>query len=196
MNKNRQTALLVLCMVTLLAGCNKMPPIVNTKEDVLRLPTSTEFIRARSLRDEDFTSLSHLPQLIDLDFYGGYKVCSARFSDDGLAVLSSLELPRLDSLHFGYCTNITDASLIQIVKLKTVTQLGIVACPHITDGGLRTLATMPNLTELDLRGCTNITDRGLEYLAAKTNWQTIMFGGCARVTFEAVTNLQHRFPHA
>jgi hypothetical protein len=47
-----------------------------------------------------------------------------------------------------------------------------------------------------LRGCTNITDKGLDYLAEKSNWQRIELGGCLQVTFDAVTNLQKRFPSA
>jgi len=190
--------LAAVCAGIMLVGCNKEPPFVDTNEAVLRLPASTEDIWARSLRDEDFASLSHLPQLSDIDFDAGWKDSSApvRFSDAGLAVLASLELPNLTTIIFGHCTNVTDASLTIITKLKTVTFLGLIACPRITDAGLRTLADMPSLTELDLRGCTNISDKGLEYLATKSNWQRIELGGCTHVSFEAVASLQHRFPNA
>ena len=186
----------VLYGALLLAGCGKWPPVTNTKEDVLRLPASTENIRARALHDEDFASLSHLQQLRYLDLYGGWKVVRAGFSDKGLATLASLNLPHLETVFFGYCTNITDASLVHIVKLKTVTFLGFVACPGITDNGLRTFAGMNGLRELDLRGCQNITDTGLEYLAGKADWQRIEFGGCPQVTLEAVADLQRKFPKA
>jgi hypothetical protein len=188
----------IFCATILFAGCNKEPPFVDSKEAVLRLPTSTQNIWARSLRDEDFASLSHLQELSDIDFYAGWKDPDApvRFSDAGLATLANLDLPRLNTVVFGRCTNVTDASLIYIAKLKNVTGLALVACPRITDAGLQTLAVMPSLTELSLRGCTNITDKGLEYLATKSNWQRIEFGGCPRVTFEAVTNLQQHFPNA
>jgi hypothetical protein len=185
----------ISCVGILLAGCGKWPPITNNKEDILRLPVSTKTIRARFLHDEDFASLSHLPQLEDISF-SGYKAGPVNFSDKGLATLVSLELPHLETLFIDHCTSVTDSSLIIISRLKTVTFLGLVACPRITDTGLRTLATMPNLTELDLRGCINITDKGLEYLAVKSNWQRIEFGGCSQVTFEAVTNLQRHFPNA
>jgi hypothetical protein len=188
----------VICGTVLLASCSPQPPYVDSKDAVLRLPTSTEDIDARGLRDEDFASLSHLPQLSDLDFYAGWKNVSdpVRFSDRGLATLATLDLPKLDTVIFGHCTNITDASLTYIIKLRHVKWLGLIACPRITDSGLQTLTTMSNLMGLDLRGCTNITDKGLEYLAAKNNWQQIEFGGCQQVSLQAVANLQQRFPNA
>ena len=186
----------VVCGALLLAGCGKWPPVTNTAQDVLRLPDSTVNIRARAFRDEDFGSLRHLQQLRYLDLYGGWKVVDAGFSDRGLAILASLNLPQLETVFFGYCTNITDASLVHILKLKTVTFLGFVACPGITDSGLRALAEMNGLRELDLRGCPNITDKGLEYLAVKANWQRIEFGGCPRLTLDAVAKLQRKFPNA
>jgi hypothetical protein len=196
--QNMRWCLATLCVGILLAGCNKEPPFVESKEAVLRLPASTENIWARSLRDEDLASLSHLPQVSDIDFVAGWKDASApvRFSDAGLATLASLELPHLTTLFIGHCTNVTDASLAYIGKMKAVTFLGLIACPRITDVGLQTLADMPNLTELDLRGCTNITDKGLQYLETKSNWQRIEFGGCTQVSFESVAKLQQHFPNA
>ena len=188
----------IFCIGALLAACTKEPPFVDTNKAVLRLPDSTENIWARSLRDQDFASLGHLSHLKDIDFDAGWKDPNApvRFSDAGLAILASLTLPHLDTVFFGHCANITDASLVHITKMKHVTFLAFVACPGITDDGLQTLASMPSLTELDLRACPNITDRGLEYLAKKDNWRRIEFGGCPQVSFEAVTNLEQHFPKA
>jgi hypothetical protein len=190
--------LAIVCVVVFFAGCSPQPPYVDSKEAVLQLPTSTEDITARGLPDDGFAALGHLPQLNDLDFFGGWKNPNANptFTDAGLATLATLDLSKLDTLYFGHCTNVTDASLVYIIKLKHLTQLGLVACPRITDVGLQTLTTMPNLTQLDLRGCTNITDKGLEILAAKNNWQRLEFGGCLQVSLQAVTNLQQQFPNA
>ena len=194
--KNVNWIIAGLCGALLLVGCGKWPPVTNTAKDVLRLPVTTVNIRARALHDEDYESLRHLQQLEYLDLYGGWKVVDAGFSDRGLATLASLNLPHLETVFFGYCTNVTDASLVHILMLKTVTFLGFVACPGITDEGLKRLTGMESLRELDLRACPNITDKGLEYLAAHSNWQRIEFGGCPRVTAEAVEALQHKFPSA
>jgi len=186
----------VLCAALLLTGCGKWPPVTRSARDVLALPASTQEIRARFLGDDDFASLSHLPQLRHLDFHGGYARGLPGFTDKGLATLASLDLPHLQHVSFGHCSNITDASLPHILKLKPVTALQLLACPGITDAGLQTLAGMTNLTYLDLRGCPNITDKGLAHLAAKTNWRHLSFGGCPQVTPAAVAELQRRFPGA
>jgi hypothetical protein len=196
LTRNARWVLAVVCVGISLAACDHWPPVINNKEDILRLSVSTKSIRARALHDADFASLSHLPELRDLDLLGGYAVCPANFSDAGLAVLASLQLPHLENLYFGHCTNVTDASLVYVIKLKTVATLGFVACPGITDVGLQRLVDMPNLLDLDLRGCTNITDKGLKYLTAKTNFRRIALEGCTQVTFEAVTKLRQRFPNA
>ncbi len=194
-NLHKPTAdTLVLCVVLLLAGCSKSPPSANTKTDVRRLPVATDDLRARSLPDEDVVSLSRLRNLRTLDFWSGYGSYPIRFTDRGLAVLASLDLPRLELLFFGHCTNVTDASLDEITKMRTVRCLKLVACPGITDAGLRKLVGMTNLTFLDLRGCTNITDRGVENLASRTNWQAILLGGCPHVSVDAVKRLHRRVP--
>lgn len=187
---------MALCGALLLVGCGKWPPVTNTARDVLRLPESTVSIRARALRGEDYESLRHLQQLERLDLYGGWKASDAGFSDRGLETLAALNLPRLNTVLFGNCTNVTDASIIHIRKLKTVYFLVFVSCPGITDNGLRSLAEMESLRNLDLIACPNITDKGLEYLAAHSHWQRIEFAGSPRVTAAAVEALQQKFPTA
>jgi len=172
------------------------PPIVESKQDIAALPSSTPRVRARGLHDEDIPALSHLPLLQHLDFGEGRKARVASITDKGLAHLASLDLQRLDFLMLGYCTNITDAGLSSVAKMGSITWLSLEVCPHITDAGLASLLTMTNLTGLDLRGCIGITDAGLEHLAAKTNWQTIMLGGCPNVTTNAVSKLQRALPKA
>src|SRR5438445_4561536 len=172
------------------------PPIVDSKQDIAALPSSTLRVRARGLPDADIPALSHLPLLKHLDFGAGRKALAAPISDKGLASLSSLGLLRLDFLMLGYCTNITDAGLPHIAKMRSITWLSLEVCPNITDAGLASHPTMTNLTGLDLRGCIGITDAGLEHLAAKTNWQTIMLGACPNVTTNAVSKLQRALPKA
>jgi hypothetical protein len=166
--------------------------------DILRLPASTTDVCARSLRDEDFASLGHLQQLQDLNFDSGWAdpKFAVRFSTKGLAVLASLDLPHLDTLFFGHCNNITDAGLVEIIKLKSVRTLGLVECPGITDAGLHILANMPNLNYLDLHGNQNITDKGLEFLSTKSSWGAIRLVGCSRVTPQAIADLRRKFPNA
>jgi hypothetical protein len=191
----RSTIAVLVLLVTLNASAD-WPPSVRSKKDILKLPASTTSIWARGLRDEDIPFLTHLPLLKHLNFAAGWKVMDSPITDKGLAKLAALDLQRLDVLSFGYCSNITDAGLPHLTKMRSITWLSLEVCPRITDPGLKPLLTMTNLTALDLRGCVGITDKALEYLAAKTNWQTIMFGGCPNVTVEAVSKLQRALPQA
>ena len=185
-----QRIIIALTIFTVFNAFADWPPIVESKRDIEALPTSTARVRARGLHDSDIPALSRLPLLKHLDFGEGRKARVASITDKGLAALVSLNLQRLDFLMLGYCTNITDAGLVSVAKMRSVTWLSLEVCPHITDAGLVPLLTMTNLTGLDLRGCISITDAGLEQLATKTNWQTIMFGGCPNVSTNAVAKLQ------
>jgi hypothetical protein len=209
------------CLLALLVACGPYSPIVDSKKDVQRLAPSEEVIRCRGLSDEDIPSLTHLPRLKQLYFGAGHLAGPAKITDKGLARLAQLDLPRLENLSLGYCSNITDRGLLDVSTMQTLTMLSLsfcpkitdtglayvsrmkklnwlhlAVCPQITDAGLPTLLAMTNLIALDLRGCPAITDRGLEHLAAKTNWQVIMLGGCPNVTVEAVERLQRALPNA
>ena len=71
--------------------------------------------------------------------------------------------PNLTTLNLSY-TNITDAGLKEIAKLKQLTTLDL-ANSHITDAGIRAIPeNCPKLTYLDLRYCEMITDEGLTQL--------------------------------
>ena len=196
MRINKVTTVLALTAFLLLCGCGPWPPIVDTKRDIERLPVSETSVRARGLADIDIPSLAHLRQLRTLDFSGGNAVESARITDSGLARLSKLNLPHLETLTLGYCANITDAGLAHVGQMHTVSWLSLMACPQITDAGLSHLLTMRSLTALDLRGCPGITDSGLQHLAVKTNWQTILLGGCSNVTVDGVARLQVALPNS
>ena len=120
----------------------------------------------------------------------------AKITDEGLAELAKLDLPHLETLTLGWCDEITDAGLAHIVRMQTLTWLGLTTCPKITDAGLRELVNAKNLTGLDLRGCPNITDDGIQQLAAKKNWERIDLGGCPKITPEGVAKLQAALPNA
>jgi hypothetical protein len=175
---------------------NKFPPIVETRRDVEQLPASATSVRARGLSDSDISSLARLRQLRFIDFESGWGVEKANITDEGLARLSRLELPELDNLSLGDCGNITDAGLVYVGQMHTVTTLQLTGNPQLTDAGLQNVLTMKRLTYLDLRGCSGITDRGLLNLANKTDWKTILLTGSQNVTSGGVARLQSALPNA
>jgi hypothetical protein len=193
---HKSTLALALIALAFLSGCGHWPPVVKSKHDVERLRVTEPSVRARGLRDSDIPSVGRLHDLRILDFGGGVLATEMHLTDEGLAQLSSLNLPRLETLTFGCSAKITDAGLAHISQMHSVTYLSFIACPRITDAGLPQLAMMTNLTGLDLRGCSRITGQGLQRLATKTNWQTIELGGCSNVTAEAVARLQVALPSA
>lgn len=192
----KSTAVLTLLAWLYLSGCGNWPPVVNSKRDVERLRATEPSVRARGLRDSDISSLGRLHDLHHLDFRSGVLATEMHLTDEGVARVSSLDLPRLKILAFGCSTNITDVGVAHIAQMNTVTYLSFTACPRITDAALPHLVKMTNLTTLDVRGCSGITDKGIQQLASKTNWQTIELGGCSNVTAESVAKLQAALPGA
>ena len=187
---------LLLILLSVLAGCGRWPPVVETADDVRRLPVSAPSVRARGLPDSDIPSLARLHDVRILDFSGGMAVKEAKITNGGLAQLAKLDLPNLETLNLGWNNNITDAGLDSICQMHTLNMLLLPACPKITDAGLPKLLKAKNLTYLDLRGCPGVTDAGIQRLAGKTNWQQIELGGCPNVTAQSVARLQAALPKA
>lgn len=188
-----QACLLASGLVSV-GACNREPPHVQNVRDVERLPKWRRSVWARRLSNSAIPALGRLHELEDLDFMAGCAVEDALITDDGLAKLSTLNLPKLSTVALGYCDNITDAGLAHLAKIRTVTTVILRADPHITDEGVASLTRMPSLTYLDVMGCPGLTDRGIERLAAKTNWTEINLSGCPHVTVASVTQLRTKLP--
>jgi hypothetical protein len=172
------------------------PPIVDSAQDIERLPALTTWVSARGLSDADIPALARLGHLRDIGFTSGWKDEKAKIKDAGLAVIAQLPLPDLDILDIGFCENITDAGLIHLAEMQTVTQLLLLGNPQITDAGLREVVKMKKLVYLDLRKCTGITDSGLQVLAGKSDLQEILIGECTGITTDGVARLKAALPNA
>lgn len=179
-----------------LSGCGYHPPMADSRAAVLRLDQSHVALRVRGLPDEAIPSLASREDLQMLFFSDGHAVMKAKVTDRGLRELARLRLPDLHLLDLGYCDKITDAGLVHVSRMATVTRLSLMACPAVTDEGLRDLQGMKYLRQLDLRGCPRITDRGLVHLAALENLQWVQLGGCAKVSSAGVKKLQALLPNA
>ncbi|HVU90445.1 MAG TPA: hypothetical protein VHD36_24180 [Pirellulales bacterium] len=187
------------------AGCGPYPPSVAKKAEIDALPASTRSVYARSLSDGDVPALARLRELTLLDFTPGYarkdlttgfKKWEAAITDEGLAKLAAIELPKLETLGLGHCEHITDAGLVHVAKMDSVTSLHLEDDPGISDVGLQHLLAMKNLTALDLRGCQGITDAGLQILAGKPGWQMIALGRCSNITAQGIAKLRAALPNA
>ena len=187
--------LFVVVITSLIFSCGKWPDIVNSKNDIMKLSPDVTSIRARGLPEEDFPSLKRLNSLKTLDFSGGHAIEDAKISDQGLLILSNLQLQRLDTLTLGYCYKITDAGLKDLPKMITLKWISLMACTGITDNGLRYLVPMSNLQAIDLRGCPNITNKGILILAEMKNLKGLLLGGCEKVTIGGAIKLRALMPN-
>jgi hypothetical protein len=178
-----------------IGGCGKWPPVAESKSQIARLDVTTASVRVRGLPDADIPALARLRELKDLDFAGGMAVEDAAITDDGIEALAKLALPKLDSLDLGYNTKITNAGLVHVAKIETLSMLLLPACPNITGAGLEHLIGMKRLVYLDLRGCQGITDDALQTLASKPDLEQLQLGGCRKVTERGVAQLQVSLPN-
>jgi mono/diheme cytochrome c family protein/uncharacterized membrane protein len=88
-------------------------------------------------------------------------------------------------------TEITDATLAQVAKLKNLQKLHVEQT-RITDAGLKNLKGLTNLEYLNLYG-TGVTDAGLAELAALKHLKTVYLWQ-TKVTEEGLANLKKTMP--
>lgn len=178
----------------LLFNCGKWAPVVNNSKDIKKLSQDEPSVRARSLVDSDLHSLVYLRNLRHLDFAGGWAKEEAGITDNGLKILSELDLPMLQALILGYNNNITDDGIKYLVRMKSLYMLNLMGCPNITDEGIKNLATMSTLDSLILDGCVSITDEGLKYLYNMKNLKLLSLSGCGKISLEGTEILRVKLP--
>ena len=153
-------------------------PFFTKGSSVARLqgPPGPKWLR-RILGDEFFTQLTDIdaPPLAghpvsddehrligSLSYLERLSIERERISVDGLA-----HLAKLSTMHFLWLSNVTDAEVSTIAKLKQVEVLTLFGSP-ITDHSLESLVRLPRLIQLDLPG-TNISDSGIETVVKLRN---------------------------
>ncbi|GAA4467809.1 ribonuclease inhibitor [Nibrella saemangeumensis] len=111
------------------------------------------------------------------------------FSDAQAALLPKLE-QQIVWLKLGD-TEITDATLAQVAKLKNLQKLHLEQT-KVTDAGLKNLKALPYLEYINLYG-TQVTDAGLRELAGLKNLRTIYLWQ-TKVTDAGVAELKKAHP--
>jgi len=69
-------------------------------------------------------------------------------------------LPKLKKYHAGY-TQITDASLELLSRIKSLEGISFEGCKFISDAGVPFLTSLPRLRELSIGGCPKVTRSGV-----------------------------------
>lgn len=164
-------------LVFIVHGCLNMnwPPPVNSQKDIKRLKQQTGWIRGRGLSDSDIPELARITGAFHVDFSGGMAAIPLKITDDGLRILSELNLTNVQIVGIGFNNHITDAGIEHLVKMN-IKELYLRACQSITDEGIRSLAEMDSLGWLDIGGCPEVTDQGLKYLAESESLGLLMVG--------------------
>lgn len=111
------------------------------------------------------------------------------FSDQQAALLPKLS-QQIVWLKLGD-TEITDATLVQVAKLKNLQKLHVEQT-NITDAGLKNLTGLANLEYLNLYG-TGVTDAGLAELTNLKNLKTVYLWQ-TKATEQGLANLKKAMP--
>ncbi|VIO98743.1 Uncharacterized protein BM_BM10564 [Brugia malayi] len=111
----------------------------------------------------DYSSLSQCRLLDSLSI--GY---SPHLSDEELIPLAAHK--RLRSLTLNKCFNITNSSVLTIIRECTLNNIALINCDGITDEVLYSLASIQYVIEtISVQGCACITSKGVAVLALMKN---------------------------
>ena len=69
--------------------------------------------------------------------------------------------------YYAGATQITDASLEMLCRIKSLEEIELWECQKVTDEGISHLATLPKLRKLEVSGLSNVTLAGTTVLPAR-----------------------------
>jgi hypothetical protein len=124
---------------------NKNSIIIREAADLDKRDKTLTNLRVRVLSDFDLIKLESFKQLEHLDFCAGSGVGNAKITDEGLKILSEMKLPKLKSLNFCRCENITDNGIEHLKKIPTLRQVFISECINVSDSARDELIKKINL---------------------------------------------------
>ena len=142
----------------------KTPP-VNTREDLLKLDSSTTWIRGRGLSDDAILMLGRIENAEFLDLCGGYAVEPLALTDKGFKNLLSISdnLPNLNRLELCDCnSDVSDKAALYIAKISQLQHLSIMNCAGFTDKALEYLANSNSIGTIFLSRCDRISNEGFK----------------------------------
>ena len=99
----------------------------------------------------------------------------------------------LTSLHLTSCANLSPESLAGLADCKGLKFLQLQACP-VSDATLAQLAKSRSLTTVLLVGCSELTDAGLAQLSGAANLKWLLLEGNLKLTEEGVDALREKLP--
>jgi hypothetical protein len=86
---------------------------------------------------------------------------------------------------------VTNAGILQIANIKSLTSLNLHDCRNITNTGLMALTSLQNLSSLSLKGCQRLTNTGLDALQRHSTLTSLNLHGCMRIADKGILALSH-----
>jgi hypothetical protein len=117
--------------------------------------------------------LAGLKELSDVSIVS-LTVASSELTDAGVAEIAKLK--NIESLYLSACGKITDTGLSHLAKLPNISFLWFTANPLISDEGMKSIGQMKNLRSLSLFGCTKISNAGALQLSQLKRLEFAFFG--------------------
>lgn len=157
-------------------------------EKLARLP-NVKYISIRNapqLKNPNFAALANCKSCSSL-----YLADCANLSQESLATLADCD--GLKHLWFHGCP-VSDATLTQLAKCKSLRNLNLTGCSELTDAGIAEIAKFSSLKSLLLQHLPELTDAGIAQLSAATNLQWLTLGVCPKLTEEGVDALRQKLP--
>jgi hypothetical protein len=164
-------------------------PITDAGLEYLRLVPELETLQLEKTKISD-AGLAHLAPLKSLRFLS-LEQCE---QITGVGLKSVGEAAPLADLRLTGCSNVGDAAMEHIGRIRSLTHL-FLSGTAVGDAGLARLSTLENLEYLQIENCPNVTDEGLTQLSQLPRLQTLFVGGCPHVTDEGVARLQAARPN-
>ena len=97
--------------------------------------------------------------------------------DDSALEQLGRHLSSLKRLNLAFSSNITDAGLAHLTRLRYLWRLDLQGLKNLTDQGIKQLVDLPNLRVLELTGCVNLTSAGVEALRTKATQLEVLIWG-------------------
>ena len=201
------TALSVVTLTLVTAGCGQYPDAIRSAHDIDRAAASEKMVVMVSLPLEDWPKLQ---KFTALEHFRISKEMASQVTDEHVSALSRLKLPKLRQVSLAYCSNVTDDGLQALANIPSIHGLQLIGT-SITDQGMNTLASrFPHLTGINVEGCRLLTAKGFLNLTGSTTITDVglsldpfsqeqiesMISAIPNVTWWTISDPRHRLDHA
>lgn len=112
--------------------------------------------------------------------------------NSGLIPVALSSLTGLRYLDLGNCKQLTDTSLVHVIKFPELKFLSLCMIPNLTDDGIiQIVRNNPSIEELNISQCAMLTDAAMETVTRHLQrLQTLNVFGCDKLTDKTVRYLQ------